>query len=102
MARWRIAAAALCTVLAFSGTGVVSAGASPSDTPARGQASNMGLCSAYLARLGARSDVNTLIREFGPFLPDGPFDSPGELYRIRAKEHPDASAEEECRQRPQP
>lgn len=74
----------------------------PGDTPARGAVSNMGLCSAYLGQLGVRADVNELVREFGPFLPDGPFDSPGELYRIRARQHPDASAEQECERRPPP
>ena len=90
---------AVVTVSALPG----SAGAEPADpgdTPARAVVSNMGLCSAYLGHRGVRSDVNHLVREFGPFLPDGPFDSPGELYRIRARQHPDATAETECVQRP--
>lgn len=83
--------------------------------PAPGIRSNMGLCSSYLASLpspldpftgealggNARSGVNLLIKALGPLLPDH-LDSPGELYRIRAHEHPDASAEEECLPRPHP
>jgi hypothetical protein len=70
--------------------------ADPDGGPAQSRVSNMGLCSAFLAHLGARAEVNHLIREIGPYLPDGPFDSPGELYRIRAREHPDAPAAVEC------
>ncbi len=73
--------------------------AAPDGGPAQPVVSNMGLCSAFLAQAGVRADVNHLIREFGAFLPDGPYLSPGELYRIRAREHPDASAAEECVQR---
>lgn len=72
----------------------------PGETPARAVVSNMGLCSAYLGQIGVRSDVNHLVKDLGPVLPDGPFDSPGELYRIRARQHPNASAEAECVQRP--
>jgi hypothetical protein len=71
----------------------------PGETPARSAVSNMGLCSAYLGQLGVRADVNHLLKQFGPFLPDGPFENPGELYRIRARQHPNASAESECERR---
>lgn len=71
----------------------------PGDTPARAAVSNMGLCSSYLGHLRARDDVNHLVKELGPFLPDGPYTSPGELYRIRARQHPNASAEAECERR---
>jgi hypothetical protein len=84
----------------LGGSGVVSAAPQdPGDTPARPAVSNMGLCSAFLGQLGARDDVNHLLKELGPFLPDGPFDNPGELYRIRAGQHPNASAEQECLRR---
>lgn len=97
--------AAIALVAAIAIVGGVPAAASaqdsnPGDTPARGVVSNMGLCSSFLGQLGVRSDVNHLLKELGPFLPDGPFNSPGELYRIRASQHPNASAEEECVQRP--
>lgn len=68
----------------------------PSDTPASGRASNMGVCSPFLGQLGVRPAVNELVRDLGPFLPDGPYDSAGELYRIRAREKPTGSPEEEC------
>jgi hypothetical protein len=97
-----LAAGVVCGVLALSGATAADAATNPGETPARGKASNMGLCSAFLGQVGARADVNELLREFGPFLPDGPFDSPGELYRIRAQEHPNADAEDECLQRPRP
>jgi hypothetical protein len=73
--------------------------ADPDDTPAREHVSNMGLCSAFLAQIGARAEVNHLLKEIGPVLPDGPYNSPGELYRIRAQQHPNASAAQECLQR---
>jgi hypothetical protein len=68
----------------------------PSQTPASGKASNMGVCSPFLGQLGVRPMVNSLVREMGQFLPDGPYANVGELYRIRAKEKPTASAAEEC------
>jgi hypothetical protein len=45
--------------------------------------------------------VNLLIQALGPMLPDH-LDSPGELYRVRAKEHPTDGAEAECLPRPAP
>ncbi len=73
--------------------------AQPDGGPGSDHVSNLGLCSAYLAQLGVRDDVNHLLKQIGPQLPDGPYNSPGELYRIRAHEHPDASAAQECVQR---
>jgi hypothetical protein len=87
------------------------AGAAPGEDPSAGQRSNLGLCSPYLASLdapviggealggNARSGVNLLIKLIGPTLPDE-LDSPGELYRIRAHQHPDAPASIECVPRP--
>ena len=85
--------------LTVAAVGVLPAGAplaQPDGGPGQAHVSNMGLCSAFLAQIGARADVNHLIKEIGPFLPDGPFDSPGELYRIRARQHPNAPAAQEC------
>ena len=76
--------------------GTASAEGNPSDTPASGRASNMGICSPFLGQMGVRAEVNELLREFGPFLPDGPYESPGELYRIRAQEKPTGTPAEEC------
>ncbi len=86
--------------------------ASSGDTdPSVGDRSNLGLCSPYLAQLdppvfagdtlggNARSGVNLLIKLIGPMLPDE-IDSPGELYRIRAREHPADPASVECVPRP--
>ncbi len=83
--------------------------------PPPGAPSNMGLCSPYLAGLdaprspidrevlggNARSGVNLLIKQIGPSLPDQ-LQSPGELYRIRAREHPTDGAQQECLPRPTP
>lgn len=105
-----VAAAATCLAVL---PGVASA--EPGEDPASGIRSNMGLCSAYLGglpapsdpvtgeRLGgnARSGVNQLIKLLGPMLPDE-LDTPGELYRVRARQHPDAPASVECTPRPQP
>lgn len=80
--------------------------------PVPGTASNLGLCSSYLAdrpapldpmtgeQLGgnARSGVNLLIQRYGQLLPDAPT-SPGDLYRDRAQDHPDQPAEVECEPR---
>lgn len=99
--RRRLTAISVC-VAALLVSPTVTQAKAPDDTPASGKASNMGLCSAFLGQLGVRSDVNELLRELGPFLPDGPFENVGELYRIRAKEKPTASAAEECLPRDQP
>ena len=83
--------------------------------PLPGTQSNLGLCSPFLARLpspvdpitgeplggNARSGVNQLIIRYGELQPDA-LSSPGELYRIRAREHPSAPAEQECLPRRQP
>jgi hypothetical protein len=84
--------------------------------PAPGIRSNMGLCSSYLAGLpapvfppasgdvlggNARSGVNLIVKDYGFLLEDHPA-SPGELYRVRARQHPTASAEDECQRRRQP
>lgn len=77
--------------------------------PPPGAPSNMGLCSPFLASLpavvdpftgetlggNARSGVNLLIKRYGHLQPDQ-LHSPGQLYRVRAQEHPTAPAEEEC------
>lgn len=87
--------------------------AAPSAPP--GTPSNMGLCSPFLAGLpapldpvtgdtlggNARSGVNQLIVRYGELQPDA-LSSPGELYRVRAREHPSAPAEQECLPRRQP
>jgi len=104
----------LLVVGAALGTVVLTAPAAHADTttdPSVGQRSNMGLCSPYLAGLdapvfagdtlggNARSGVNLLIKRIGPLLPDQ-LGSPGELYRVRAHEHPTDSAQDECLPRP--
>lgn len=103
-------AVALALPVALAGP----AGAAPADGPV-GARSNMGLCSPYLASLAApadpltgetlggnaRSGVNLLIKEIGPLLPDH-LQSPGQLYRVRAQEHPADSAQAECLPRPAP
>lgn len=87
--------------------------AAPSAPP--GTPSNMGLCSPFLAGLpspldpvtgeplggNARSGVNLLIIRYGELQPDA-LSNPGELYKIRAREHPSAPAEQECLPRRQP
>lgn len=99
--RW-LPAALVVSGLVLGTAPAAGAARNPGETPARSRVSNMGLCSAYLGQLGARAQVNALVRKLGPFLPDGPFDSPGELYRIRARQHPNSTAELECEQRPPP
>jgi hypothetical protein len=74
-----------------------------------GAPSNLGLCSPYLADLpavvdpftgetlggNARSGVNLLIKRYGLLQPDQ-LANPGQLYSVRAHEHPTATAEDEC------
>ena len=91
--------AACLTASVMVSVGPVGAGP-PDDSPASGHRSNMGLCSPFLGRAGVRPMVNELVRQFGAFLPDGPYDNVGELYRIRAKQKPTAPAVEECTARP--
>ena len=62
--------------------------------------SNMGMCSAYLgATLGVRDDVNRQIREMGDLLG---ISSPGELYKVRARQPVVLPPELECLPRRQP
>ena len=53
----------------------------------------MGLCSSYLGQAQVRDDVNALIREFGDQLG---ISSPGDLYSVRAHQHENGPAEQEC------
>jgi hypothetical protein len=96
---------------AFSLAAPAAHGDTATGSASLGQRSNLGLCSPYLAGLdapvfagetlggNARSGVNLLIKLIGPMLPDQ-LNSPGELYRIRAHEHPTDSAQDECLPRP--
>lgn len=95
--------------------GAVGVAGTAQAAPGPGTPSNMGLCSPFLAglpspvdpitgeRLGgnARSGVNQLIIRYGDLQPDG-LSNPGELYRIRAREHPSTPPEQECLPRRQP
>lgn len=91
------------TVLAGGVTALMLAPLATASGPAPGQepyeagASNMGMCSAFLASLGVRDDVNHLIQE-NPGLFDGA-QSPGELYRVRAKQHENLPPPLECLKR---
>jgi hypothetical protein len=49
----------------------------------------------------ARSGVNQLIIRYGQLQPDE-LSNPGELYKLRAREHPSAPAEQECLPRRSP
>ena len=72
------------------GVAMTTAGPAAADNDGR---SNMGLCSSYLGQLQVRDDVNALIREFGGVLG---ISSPGELYSVRAKQHENGPAAQEC------
>jgi hypothetical protein len=80
--------ASLCALVVAGGA--VVAGPAAADNDGR---SNMGLCSSYLGHLQVRDDVNALIREFGDQLGIA---SPGELYSVRAHQHENGPAEQEC------
>lgn len=99
----------LLGAVAVAGPAQAAPGAPP------GAPSNMGLCSPFLAGLpspvdpvtgeplggNARSGVNQLVIRYGELQPDA-LSSPGELYKVRAREHPVAPAEQECLPRRQP
>jgi hypothetical protein len=66
--------------------------------------SNMGLCSSFLAQLEpppGESNVRAFVNHLITQSPPGTFevDSPGELYRVRAKQHINGPAPLECLQR---
>ena len=69
----------------------------PGQRPYEAGASNMGMCSAFLAHLGVRADINHLIQE-NPGAFDGA-QSPGQLYRVRAKQHENLPPPLECLKR---
>src|SRR5689334_4805202 len=85
---------------------LVAGGAGASAAPPSG-ASNMGVCSSYLAQLdvpGAgniRASVNHVIKDFGSFL-DPPLSSPGDLYSVRAHQHVNGDPVQECTPRQLP
>lgn len=105
----RVLSSRASLVLATSLLGV-SAYATPAmaEAPA-GAPSNLGLCSPFLGSLdpvtdpvtgetlggNARSGVNLLINRYGMLQPDQ-LANPGQLYSVRAHEHPTASAADEC------
>lgn len=111
----RRAVAVVALAGSFLGSVAAAVPAHAAPNAAEGTPSNLGLCSPFLAglpspldpvtgeRLGgnARSGVNLLILRYGELQPDA-LSNPGELYRIRAHEHPTASAAEECLPRRQP
>ena len=60
--------------------------------------SNMGVCSPYLASLPAPSGTGNVRSLVNHLVLSGAFgvDTPGELYRVRAKQHVNAPPEIEC------
>lgn len=91
-----IGAIALALIL---GTGPAVAQADPATTVWQAEGSNMGICSSFLGGMQVRADVNLLIKEYGGFLG---IDSPGELYRVRARQTESKAPAEECLQRQLP
>ena len=69
----------------------------PGQRPYEAGASNMGMCSAFLAHLGVRGDINHLIQD-NPGLFDGA-EHPGDLYSVRAKQHENLPPPLECLKR---
>ncbi len=104
-----------CSLLVALGAGLLAGPAQAAPEAPVGTPSNMGLCSPYLAALpapvdpvtgellggNARSGVNQLIIRYGELQPDA-LSNPGELYKVRAREHPLTAAEQECLPRRQP
>lgn len=99
----RTVAVAVATAAAVVVLGAPGASAEP--PPPEFGRSNMGLCSSFLAQLdvpgagNVRALVNHLITESPPGTLE--VDTPGELYRVRAKQHVNGPAPIECLERPQ-
>jgi hypothetical protein len=89
------AVAAMVAVIAVP-VGVAEPSA-PGQRPYEAGASNMGMCSAFLASLGVRDDINHLIQE-NPGLFDGA-EHPGNLYSVRAKQRENLPPPLECLKR---
>ena len=90
----------LAVVAALAPASTAAAAPQPGTVVFEAGGSNMGMCSAYLgATLGVRDDVNQQIRLFGDALG---ISSPGELYRIRARQAVVLPPELECLPRRQP
>lgn len=88
-------------LVAFAGLAAVPAATAsppaPGQQPYEAGASNMGMCSAFLAALGVRDDINHLIQE-NPGLFDGA-QHPGDLYSVRAKQKDNLPPPLECLKR---
>ena len=86
-------------VLALSLIAAPAALAAENDAPTRVWevgGSNMGICSSFLGQIGARAEVNHLIKDFGAQLG---IESPGALYRIRAQQESSLPPAQECLRR---
>jgi hypothetical protein len=96
---------AALVALVIGGAIVAGAPAAHADVPST--ASNLGLCSSYLAQLdvpgagNVRAEVNHVIKQFGGAF-DPPLANPGELYKVRAHQHVNGPAPQECTPRQLP
>ena len=93
--------------VALVAAGALVAGAPQAHADVPSTASNLGLCSSYLARLdvpGAghvRAEVNHVIKQFGGAF-DPPLANPGDLYKVRSHQHVNGPAAQECAPRQLP
>lgn len=104
VAATKLVTAALVALLISGG---VALGAPSAQAEVPSTASNLGLCSSYLARLdvpgagNVRAEVNHVISAFGGSF-DPPLASPGDLYKVRAHQHVNGPAPKECAPRQLP
>jgi hypothetical protein len=73
--------------------GGAAAATDPATTAWQAGATNMGVCSAFLGTAGVRDDVNRAIRHHGDRLG---VQSPGELFRVRARQDVTVPPAQEC------
>jgi hypothetical protein len=85
-----LAGAAVALALAPAAT---ASAADPATTAWQAGATNMGVCSAFLGTAGVRDDVNRAIRQHGAQLG---VSSPGELFRVRARQDVTLPPAQEC------
>ena len=96
----RISAAVVCSAMlalaAGPAFGAPSTSPDPGTTVYEAGGSNMGECSAFLGTLGARDDVNQIIRLHGDQLG---IENPGQIYHVRAQQEVNLPPAQECLQR---
>jgi hypothetical protein len=92
----RLALAASALALGLLTGGQALAATDPATQVWEAGGSNMGECSSFLGGMQVRDDVNHIIKDNGDVLG---ISSPGELFRVRARQQENLPPAQECLQR---